>query len=68
MVLVATAILHNICIVRRLYLPDDDERVDADEWDDSDKDDNNDTDDVHRQNKRNDGVVTRDDLIRTAFQ
>ena len=67
-VVVATAILHNICIVRRLPLPDDDERVDADEGDDSDKDDDNDADDVHRQNNRNDGVVTKDDLIRTAFQ
>ena len=46
----------------RLPLPDDDERVDKDE------DDDNDGDDVHRQNNRNDGVVTRYDLIRTAFQ
>ena len=46
----------------RLPLPDDDERVYKDE------DDDNDGDDVHRQNNRNDGFVTRYDLIRTAFQ
>ena len=53
-VIVATAISHNrpICIVWRLYLPDDDERADEDEGDD------NDADDVHRQNNPNDGVRT----------
>ena len=68
-VVVATAILHNICIQRRLPLPNDDERVGADdnnEGNDSDSDEDDDND--RRQMNRNDGIITRDDVIRMFFQ
>ena len=59
-VIVATAILHNICIDRKLPAPEVDDAA-------SDSDEGDGEGDNRQQNNRNDGVIARDNLMRAVF-
>ena len=61
-IIVATAILHNICSDRRLPAPEVDDAAS-----DSDGDEGDGDGDDHQQNNRNDGVIARDNIMPAVF-
>ena len=63
-IIVATAILHNICIDRRLPAPEVDDAASDSDGDEGDGDGDGDD---HQQNNRNDGVIARDNIMRAVF-